>query len=471
MDAGTKKATLVYLLGTVLVRGFSIISTPLFSRLLTVDEYGTVMNFTSWAGFISCIMGLGLVYSVGNAWVDLKDEINIYIRCITIPILCNMLFFITLVMAFGESIRELFGLSTCLLLLLIVFSFFTDIESLFLLKLRFQIKSMHVLYCSIFNCIAGFTVSVCLIYSNFISADISRIIGLSFPCIITSIIMYLISKAEINITWALLKKYIKYGLKIGVPMVPHGLAMIMLAQIDRVMINSFCGSYDLGIYSMGYNFSAMIMVFISAINSALTPWQYEALSKNKFLEIKKVQNEISVFVSYIALFFISFAPEAILILGGEKYQESVKTVYPVLIGTLFQYFYQYYSTTEAFYKKNMLISLSSIGIGLLNFILNYIYIPQYGYISAAYTTLFCYFILYLIHMKLSKLITGRELFQRNYNILLMIMLMLISIAMYFIDISFICRLLLIMSCTLIYSWIERSRLISYIAIAKAKFKM
>ena len=52
---------------------------------------------------------------------------------------------------------------------------------------------------------------------------------------------------------------------------------------------------------------------------------------------------------------------------------------------------------ELFYKKTPVIALCSVVAAGLNYILNAIFIPRYGYIAAAFTTFFSYLILMILH--------------------------------------------------------------------------
>ncbi len=53
---------------------------------------------------------------------------------------------------------------------------------------------------------------------------------------------------------------------------------------------------------------------------------------------------------------------------------------------------------EQFKKKTIGMAVASAIAALVNFVLNYIFIPTIGYLAAAYTTLAGYTVLLLIHM-------------------------------------------------------------------------
>ena len=45
----------------------------------------------------------------------------------------------------------------------------------------------------------------------------------------------------------------------------------------------------------------------------------------------------------------------------------------------------------------LLIMIASVVAALMNILLNYIFIPRYGYVAAGYTTLFCYIVYAVCH--------------------------------------------------------------------------
>ena len=58
------RASLWFLISTFLQKAISVISTPIFTRLLTTGQYGEYNVFQSWMGIISVIVTLNLFYGV-----------------------------------------------------------------------------------------------------------------------------------------------------------------------------------------------------------------------------------------------------------------------------------------------------------------------------------------------------------------------------------------------------------------------
>ena len=73
------KATIWFFVCSVLQRGISVITTPIFTRLLTTGEYGQYSVFNSWLSIIQIIVTLQLaagVYTMGI--VKFKDEEKVF---------------------------------------------------------------------------------------------------------------------------------------------------------------------------------------------------------------------------------------------------------------------------------------------------------------------------------------------------------------------------------------------------------
>jgi len=85
------------------------------------------------------------------------------------------------------------------------------------------------------------------------------------------------------------------------------------------------------------------------------------------------------------------------IMTGEQYFEGYKIMPFVAFGALFLGLQHRFQAGFIFYRKTGYITFSIFASGLLNVMLNFIYIPKYGYFAAAITTLISYaFLLFLM---------------------------------------------------------------------------
>ena len=73
------KAGVWYVISSIMVKAISIITTPIFTRMLSTSEYGTVSTFTSWSGLLLTFFTLNLTYSIGRAKLDYPDKLDDYV--------------------------------------------------------------------------------------------------------------------------------------------------------------------------------------------------------------------------------------------------------------------------------------------------------------------------------------------------------------------------------------------------------
>ena len=83
-----------------------------------------------------------------------------------------------------------------------------------------------------------------------------------------------------------------------------------------------------------------------------------------------------------------------------------------------QFVYCMYVNVEQFYKKTVGMAIASVSSALFNFVTNYIFIRQYGYNAASYTTFFSYLLLMILHVFIVKKLMKMNVFKDLYVILI-----------------------------------------------------
>ena len=70
---------------------------------------------------------------------------------------------------------------------------------------------------------------------------------------------------------------------------------------------------------------------------------------------------------------------------------------PVVMGISLQFIYTLYVNIELYNRKTHLISCATTMAAIINVFLNYICIPKWGYMAAAYTTMVSYLFMLIFH--------------------------------------------------------------------------
>jgi O-antigen/teichoic acid export membrane protein len=402
-----------YMMANILIRSSAIITAPIFTRILTTSDYGIASNFTAWLNIFLIFTGLALPYSIGVAKIDFPTELNKFLASIQTLGGITAISFLGFAIVFKEQLAVWMSLDEDLVI--VMFVYLLVLPSLVFSQERYKFELLYKqnIYIAIFNSLGA--IAFCLIFILYVFDDqryYGRIIGLIFPMFLMGFYFYF---KIIKNGWSKnIKKYWAYALKISIPMIPHALAMVVLNQIDRVMIINYSGSSDAGLYSFGFAYAILLMIFSNAVLQAYKPWLYISYQKNDIDAIKKSNKMITLSVCVITLVIITMGPEVLSILGTEEFLEAKWVVMPIALSALFQYIYNTYSSLELYHKKTTIIAIGSVFTAIINYFLNSTFIPMYGYAAAAYTTFVSYFILAMFHLFAHRKICKKAVFNDKF---------------------------------------------------------
>lgn len=399
-NVSTVKIAFWYVFSNFLTKGIAVISTPIFTRLMSQSEYGRFGNFTSWESIITVFATLELGSSIARAKYDFADRMEEYIS--SILVLSNIATFgiYCLVELNQKFFVDFFSIKINYLRILFLYLLFSPAFTYLQIKHRIYKKYKFSVFFSISSAIVRTTVSIILVVLLEDKFK-GRILGYLVPITIFNLVLWLdimFRGKKISL------ECMRYACAISIPLIPHVLSGIVLTSSDRIMITKYCGSQATALYSIAYSVSMLASLLWNSMNQAWSPWLYDHMSDNDKTTIwKNSKIYLGVFAVLITG-ILMFAPEILILLGGKKYYEARYVIPPVMMGCAFQFVYGMYVNIEIFSKKTFIISAGTMFAALLNLILNWIFIPQYGYMAAAYTTMAGYFTLLMFHYFIVKYI-------------------------------------------------------------------
>ena len=115
------KISIAYTICSILQKSVSFITLPLFTRLLTTEQYGEINVYQSWFGILSIFLTLNVAYgSFGKAMIKYEDDRDGYISSIEGICLFLSLVFLIIYLPFQSLWNKLFELPTSLMLLMVL---------------------------------------------------------------------------------------------------------------------------------------------------------------------------------------------------------------------------------------------------------------------------------------------------------------------------------------------------------------
>ncbi|XME02524.1 lipopolysaccharide biosynthesis protein [Lachnospiraceae bacterium C1.1] len=396
-----------YVISNVLIRAVGILTAPIYTRLLTTAETGYANNFNNYVSILSVIAGLCLIYSVGRAKLDFADHFDEYLSSIQSLSGAFGILVMAAVFIFCPAEGMLQFERTVVLILFAYLALYPSIDYM-QYKYRFEYRYKENIAISVIITVSTVILTLIMLFAMPDNRGFAKILGTVIPGGLAALWCYIniIRKGKTFYN----KEYWLYALRISLPMIPHGLAMLLLARIDTSMIANICNYSDVGLYTSGYTIGSLLMFVTNAVGNAWLPWFNERLYENDYKSIRDKNRYMMAAGCAITLVFIAAAPEAVKILYAPAYHEAMYVVPPVALGTLCQYFYTNYVNVELFYKKTSLIAVNSCIAAVADIGLNAYFIPRYGYIAAAYTTLAGYFILMILHFLSTRFILKIKLY-------------------------------------------------------------
>jgi O-antigen/teichoic acid export membrane protein len=394
-NSATIKAGIWYTVTDFLLKGLAFITIPIFTRLLSVEQYGIVSVYMTFVSIFAIVTGLDIHASIGTGINDFKEKKDEYLSSILFLSFLSFIFIFSLFYIFKKPFSRLANISQNILLLSVISGYLSFVLNFFIsikvFEKDYKRKSILSVISALLN--VGLSIWLLLIIEN--NKYIGRILGDLFSKLILSIILFLIVILKgRKLVW--LDGW-KYSLVIGVPLILHNLSGVILQQFDRLAIQKIIGSKETGLYSYAYNLGMIPLIILGAVNLAWIPWFFEKMYKNKKFEInlKSVYyNELYVII--LSVIFI-VVPELGIIMAPTDYSKSL-VIFPIITSSYYmQFLYTLYVNFAFFYKKTASISIGTLLSGIINIILNIWLIPTFGYEIAAITTLISYFFLLLFH--------------------------------------------------------------------------
>ena len=387
------KGSLIYLLSSILNKSIPFLLLPVMTKYLLPSEYGKMAIFLIIMNIYDAIIGMSLQAYITKFYYHLpKNELAEYIGNILTILFISALtvFFITLgITTFTDY---LFSIPTAWFLILPLTSFFSMTNILNLSILRNEEKPIQFGIFEISKTAINASVTVILVVF-FTMGWKSQVYGI----ISSYFVFFFVAFYNMRVNGYIKFKYdfnkIKTVLKLCLPLIPHALGVIIIGVSDRVFIERMVNVAEVGLYSVGYNFGMIILLFTDAFIKAWSPWFFKNMVNPDENKRKRIVKYTYIYI--IALFILAFVITsashfAMATIIDKKYEGSMKFVFWVTIGYAIQGIYKIFFPYLVQAGKTSFLAFSSIFAAIVNMTFTYIFILNFGTIGAAYATILAF---------------------------------------------------------------------------------
>ncbi len=193
----------------------------------------------------------------------------------------------------------------------------------------------------------------------------------------------------------------------GFPLVFTNLAGWVLALSDRYIIEAYRGSHEVGLYSISYNIAdrtvqlVVTLIVLSSAPIAMAAWESGGATEAAIF-VSKLTRYYMILALPAAVGLSILARPILKLLATENYFQGY-LVMPLVAGSIFLFGLQRnFQLGLLFHKKTGIIMGLVLAAGLLNIVLNFIFVPRFGFLAAGYTTFVSYFFFAILVVVVSR---------------------------------------------------------------------
>lgn len=385
------------ILSTMLLRGISLFTAPLFSRMLGTSGYGVVSIYTVWMGVVAIVFTLQTNGTLVNARVEYPEEqqhkyqSSVMSLSLIFWLLCS-----AVVVIFLPQVSVLLKLPWVLVLLMLFHAFGNFCFNFLNSKFTYEFKADKNMYVSVGITLATILLSVILIL--ILPEEINyygRILGmaLTYGVLGVGISIYVLAKGKVFYN----REYWHLALTLALPVVFYSLSDILLGYCDRVMLQQMMSESMVGQYSLAYSFGGIMFTIFAALNNSWTPFFFEDMKQERKKELRSQAENFLELFTVLSIGFILLSTEVFHIFARQDFWPGTPLI-PIFVASYYLNFLCTFPVNyEYYYKKTKVVAVVTVLASLINIGLNYVLIQSVGMMGAALATMISHSLQLLMH--------------------------------------------------------------------------
>jgi O-antigen/teichoic acid export membrane protein len=387
----TGKHSLVYGAGSIAGRAVGFVMIPFYTHFLRPADYGVLELLDLTTFFLGTIVGLGLTSAIVRFFYDYQDEderhevvstallFGIVLLGVVYLLLCP------LSRTFSDS---LFGTAEYGFYFRIVFASlcFDTVAELALAHVRARQLSVRATVFTLARLVMSLTFNV-----YFIAGLRLGVLGVLYSGLISSctIAVVLTSTTLREVGSRFSRAKLAAMVRYGFPLIPMSLGMFVLNFSDRFFLQRFANLSEVGIYSLGYKLGMANGVLItSPFLLFWGPYALEIIQRPDGRElVARMQVYFTCVLLACTLAIAMIGDPLVRVLSPPEYHRAASVIPIVGLAYLFLGLSYFFRIGLSYTKRTKYMGFAVGGVALLNLPLNFMLIPRFYAMGAAWATL------------------------------------------------------------------------------------
>jgi O-antigen/teichoic acid export membrane protein len=386
---------LVYGVGEVVVKAFGLVTLPIYTRIFSPEQYGTLSVVLTVAGFILAMVALGgdsAFIRYFMAARTLEERQTVTSTWIGFLAAWSAIAVVLLLPLSGEVARLATGSGSAAgaiaIALLLTPVRLTNLMCAQLLRNEFRAVAYTVL-----NVIAlALMVAGSVIGAVVLNMGVEGVLlgTLAAELIMIPVRVY---SSRHMLRWRFSSAALRQLLAYGVPLVPTSLAYWVFTTSDRVLLSNLSTLEQVGLYSVAASVVNIANIAILAVGQGWNPHAIQAYESDEAWARQQFARMFTYILAGFGLLAVGltvFADELITFLASSEFAGAAAAVAPLAVGMIA------YATTQvtaggiSLTKRTLWLALYSWIAALINLALNLVLIPPFGMLGAAWATAVAY---------------------------------------------------------------------------------
>ncbi|MBB4810268.1 O-antigen/teichoic acid export membrane protein [Acinetobacter johnsonii] len=402
-----KKKILGYALGPIGSGLLGFISLPIITWFYSVEDVGRISMLQVFTSVTIIFFCLGLDQAYVREYHESKNKPKLLKMVLTPGLFLSILFFF-LIFSYDSEIISLwlYDIPSTYLSFITIICFIIALISKFMsLILRMQERSIAFSMSQILPKIIFLIVIINTVWLNF-SRDTYNLITAN---VISTLVAFLIFSWNTRVEWLLgfkekiEKDQLKQAMSFGWPLVFSGIAYWGLNTIDKIFLRNFSSYTELGIYSVTMSVAAIVTIFSGIFNTIWSPMVYRWIAEDNFdyQKIQKVLNYATAAI-YFFLVLVGLFSWIIPFFLPINFNEIQYLISVCLLGPLLYTLSEITGIGITITRKTKFSMLCTIVAMFFGAVFNYLLIPSLGATGAAISTSIAFFIFFYLRTEISN---------------------------------------------------------------------
>ena len=390
------KNTIIIFIGKVCTQLITFFLLPLYTSILSTEEYGTVDLLNTLISLLMPIITFQIEqavfrYLIENRENEDKKKTIISTSVFAVIIQCVIYFIIFLVISpFINNIYKYFLVTN-----VIAYTFASLMQQIgrgFGRNKEYAIGSFISAITTIL-CNVLFLVVINLRANGMLLANmIGQIICVIYFIVALKLYQYISYKEFKKI---ILKKMLRYS----IPLIPNSISWWVFNASDRVIVSTILGIAQNGILAAAHKFSTVYITIYNIFNLSWTEMVSLHINDKDAKEfLNNMINTMLKFFVSMGIGIIACMPFIYPIMINSNYSEGFYQVPIMIIGSMFNVFIGLISTIYIAKKNTKAVADTSIVSAIINIAIHLILIEFIGLYAATLSTMFSYLIMSLYRL-------------------------------------------------------------------------